>query len=702
MKNNFLLWLSLGLILFLQSQTGAQWMQTGPVGGWIEDLKVSGNTLYAASYGGVLISTDNGIDWTHSNWGLLDGDITAVAATSSKVYAGTYWSGVYMKDLYGLIWQPTSLANQAITCLTTIGEYVFAGTYSTGVWLSTDNGSTWTQVNTGLTAFQVQCFTTKGTDIYVGIEGGGVFRSTNYGTEWTQVNNGLPSDSPISLAVNGDNLYVGLWANGIYTSPNNGQGWIFFGQPLGYPSSFAFDGTDIYVCGSANGVYYTNNNGVDWIKLSNGIPSTSQLRKISFIGTNLVVGESTVNEGSQGLFISTNHGADWSHIDGGLPKYCSNAIAANNGKLFSATCGSIYRSTNSGTSWNKPTIHGARNWADFTSVAFLNNLNGFAGDVNGFSYKSTNGGDDWTCKAQIEDGASVTSFAFISTSIFASTKPYLAGVEGGVYLSMDNADTWTRVSTGLPTLADTNTVVNSLSVIGTNLFAGTGHGIYLSTDNGSSWTKVSNGLTGSQVCALTAMENELFAGLYEEGVFRSNDNGTTWTQTSLVENITALGVVDTNLVAGTWSHGVYKLNNHDSTWTPVGLTGKYITSFTSDGSYIYAGTNYNSVWKRPLLEVTDLDEQNQLDKPSVFNLYQNYPNPFNPSTKIRFALKSPGMVSLKVYDILGNEIKTLVNEEKAAGTYEAKFNAKELSSGIYFYKIQTGSYSSTRKMLLIK
>ncbi len=701
MKKQFLLLLYIGLFMLLQADAGAQWVQTGPIGGWIEDLKASGNTLYAASYGGVLVSTDNGMDWTHSNWGLMNGDIRSVAATSTKVYAGTYGSGVFIRDLYGLIWSPTTLSNQAITCLATIGDYVFAGTYSTGVWLSTDNGTSWSQVNNGLTALQVECFTTKGTDIYVGVGGGGVFRSTNNGTDWTNASAGLPSNSPISLAVNGDNLYVGLWAWGIYTSPNNGQGWISLGEPVGYPSSFAFDGTDIYVCGGVNGVYYTNNDGLDWTKLSNGIPATSQIRQICFSGTNLVLGESTVNEGSQGLFTSTNYGADWTYINWGLPKYCSNDVKANNGKLFSATCGSLYRSTNEGNNWNKPTLHGERSWADFTSLAFMNFNNGFAGDVNGYSYITTNGGDEWTCKAQIENGATVTSFAFISTYIFASTKPYLAGVEGGVYLSYDNANTWTRVSTGLPTLADTNTIVTSLSVIGTNLFAGTGHGVYLSTDNGASWTKVSSGLTGSWVYALAVMGNELFAGLYENGVFRSNDNGTTWNPTSLIDNVTALAVVDTNLIVGTWSHGMYKLNNFDSTWRPVGLTGKYITSITSDGSSIYAGTNYNSVWKRPLLQVTDLKELKS-ENPSEFTLYQNYPNPFNPSTKIRFALAFSELVTLKIYDILGNEIRTLVHEEKTAGEYQVEFDAKELASGIYFYKMQAGSYTETRKMLLIR
>jgi len=103
-----------------------------------------------------------------------------------------------------------------------------------------------------------------------------------------------------------------------------------------------------------------------------------------------------------------------------------------------------------------------------------------------------------------------------------------------------------------------------------------------------------------------------------------------------------------------------------------------------------------------------------------YGLEQNYPNPFNPSTKIKYTIpsviasetKQSQLVSLKVYDVLGNEVATLVNEEKSAGNYEVNFSAKggsasggnaySLSSGIYFYKLQAGNFTETKKMLLMK
>ncbi|RKY90817.1 MAG: hypothetical protein DRQ01_08620 [Ignavibacteriae bacterium] len=88
--------------------------------------------------------------------------------------------------------------------------------------------------------------------------------------------------------------------------------------------------------------------------------------------------------------------------------------------------------------------------------------------------------------------------------------------------------------------------------------------------------------------------------------------------------------------------------------------------------------------------------------PDEFQLFQNYPNPFNPTTSIQFTVGSWQNIILKIYDVLGNEVATLVKEEKPVGNYEVKFNAAKLSSGIYFYQLRAGNYVETKKMLLLK
>ena len=85
-----------------------------------------------------------------------------------------------------------------------------------------------------------------------------------------------------------------------------------------------------------------------------------------------------------------------------------------------------------------------------------------------------------------------------------------------------------------------------------------------------------------------------------------------------------------------------------------------------------------------------------------YSLEQNYPNPFNPTTTIRFTISDLRFTILKVYDVLGNEVATLVNEEKPAGTYEVEFTAIDLPSGIYFYRLQASNFIKTKKMILLK
>jgi len=94
--------------------------------------------------------------------------------------------------------------------------------------------------------------------------------------------------------------------------------------------------------------------------------------------------------------------------------------------------------------------------------------------------------------------------------------------------------------------------------------------------------------------------------------------------------------------------------------------------------------------------------EDELMQPNEFILFQNYPNPFNPTTKIQYAISNRQFISLNVYDVLGNEIAVLVNEEKPVGIYEVKWNASGFSSGLYFYQLQSGGVLETKKMLLIK
>ena len=114
----------------------------------------------------------------------------------------------------------------------------------------------------------------------------------------------------------------------------------------------------------------------------------------------------------------------------------------------------------------------------------------------------------------------------------------------------------------------------------------------------------------------------------------------------------------------------------------------------------YAGNNEVKWYRNEL--ITEVEETQSQGTLLQNKLFDNYPNPFNPTTTISFYLPVQNFVSLKVYDFLGDEIITLVNEEKYAGSYEITWNAEGLSSGVYFYQLEAGEVTSTRKMLLLR
>ena len=119
------------------------------------------------------------------------------------------------------------------------------------------------------------------------------------------------------------------------------------------------------------------------------------------------------------------------------------------------------------------------------------------------------------------------------------------------------------------------------------------------------------------------------------------------------------------------------------------------------GNYLFAGLYRYGVWRCPLSIITSIGNPvNTI--PGEFSLFQNYPNPFNPVTKIRFAIPKTVFTTLKIYDMLGREIQTLVNESLKPGTYETTFDGSQYSSSVYFYKLITDGFTETKKMILIK
>jgi hypothetical protein len=136
--------------------------------------------------------------------------------------------------------------------------------------------------------------------------------------------------------------------------------------------------------------------------------------------------------------------------------------------------------------------------------------------------------------------------------------------------------------------------------------------------------------------------------------------------------------------------------NLSSGWIPDSLgVAVFVQSSSSKEVHQSAHISYSE------LQLTGIDD-GDAEVPGKYYLEQNYPNPFNPVTNIKFSIQHSGFVQLKLYDVLGREINTLVNEYKTHGFYEIEFDAGEISGGVYFYKLQSGNYSDTKKMILLK
>ena len=151
--------------------------------------------------------------------------------------------------------------------------------------------------------------------------------------------------------------------------------------------------------------------------------------------------------------------------------------------------------------------------------------------------------------------------------------------------------------------------------------------------------------------------------------------------------------------------GVYtiKLTNGGKNWVKLFSGTDYqfsSISFNKNKSWTIVG-NGGTILKTTNGGTTFIKDQN-IELPNNFILEQNYPNPFNPATTIQYQIPKLLHVTLKIYDILGRELATVVNEEQTIGKYEVEFNGSNYVSGIYFYQLQAGNYSSVKKMILIK
>jgi len=687
----------------------AQWVQSGPYGYGchINAFAVSGDDVFAAGYNGIFMSTNGGTNWK----GAVNGPFNACQALAvflsatgvPNLLAGCGLSILFSPDA-GANWRvwDNGLENRFVSSFVVSGDgiegsNVFAATSSPcGVFLSTDGGRNWIEVDSDLTeqCHAVYALAASGANLYVGTDVG-VFVLTNSGATWTQMYSGPANRAVKALVVSDTILFAGT-ASGVDRSTDNGKSWSEANAGMANTpvSALAILGNDLVAGTDSSGIFRSTDHGTTWVAASTGL-TDSTIHALAASGSRLFAGT------NRGVFVSINGGLQWQESNTGITNGQVNALACIGTNLIAGMTSGVYRSTGEGVGWDRLGLSG------YVTTLAVSGTDLLAGRANpDGAFRSTDNGTSWL---EIDSGLltpgitmEILSFAFSDTNIFVGTYGQ------GIFLSTNEGNAWAPVNNGLSSIK----AVRAIVVHGSAIFAGTRDGVFLSTNSGASWTPAGAG-SPSVVNALLFAGTDLFAGTYY-GAFRLDDGGKDWipVDSGLTgTDVQALSAFGGNVFAGTDS-GVFVTTDRGTHWTAIssGMPARSVSGITANtsvlsllvsGSDLVAGTANLGVWKRPLSEITGLERRTD-EVPEGYSLRQNYPNPFNPSTVISYHLPVVVHVTVKVYDVLGRDVATLVNERQGPGDHSVTLNAAQLSSGVYFCRLQAGTYRGVKKLMLVR
>jgi hypothetical protein len=646
--------------IFRSSDNGAHWNTTGVTADWISCFAIAGRNIYAGSegYGYIYFSSDNGISWENTTTAFANVAIISLAVSNGYIFCGTgttsnnggpsYGGGVHRSSDNGNNWlnMYNGLADSiGVYSFDAIGGNILAGTQY-GIYLSSDNGESWHSI--GIPNRVVLSLATLGTDIVAGTDSG-VFLLNGSGGGWLVLNKSLDSTLIQTIGVLGTNIFVGSDGPGVFLSSDSGNSWTAVNKGLESDIIYSLAVADTNIlAGTAGGGYFSTNKGRQWDLLTSGMPQ-AYVQRLGVSGKNIFAGTNL------GAFLSTDNGERWNFIDSGLGEWANSTISSfvfSGGYVFAGIDGGVVRTTNNGAYWDTTGLWGE----DVYSLA-VSGSNLFAGTWGGGVFLSSDNGVHWTAT---HDSATFQNDFYYNSALIASGGNLFEAIFGpsieAVYLSTDAGASWDYA--GLD-----GEYVNAFAVSGANLFAGTWNGVFLSSDNGNHWVAI--GLNYIDVYSFAIMDSDIFAGT-KSGVFLTTNNGQSWSSVNA-------GLEDTS---------VYSLGICDSN--------------------LFAATNYG-VWRRPLSDfgITAVKENTANSMPLQPALVQNFPNPFSEATAIDFLLSESGHVTLKVYNSLGEEIRTLLDEDQSAGLHSIAFDGRQLQNGMYFYRLTTGKFSQTGKMTVI-
>ena len=729
MKNLIFL---IAFIIVWQSKILSQeewlWQNPLPQGNHIRSIiSLDEDNIVAAGLKGFFIkSTDSGLNWEISFHG-ENTFLTELKYFSSANYLfalaldfslGTI---LYKSEDLGISWDSTfTFNNLYIKDLDRNSEDVFYAIGSSGkIFKSSDDGYNWQSVSSPVTVTlsAIQFFDNQHACI-IGNDGI-ILRTSDNGNNWSIIQSGVTEDfAALDFLDSMNGIAVGQnWSqqvNTILMTTDGGVNWInkvvsdtldelLDVEFIDLQDIIIVGGNDDYFGGREPIVIRSNDGGENWIDLSSQFPRG--LNSISFYNSNNAICAGY----SGGIYKTTDSGYNWTKIYSGFFSYFNDICTFDSsffytiGKDFEADELVFLFTDNGGEVWE------TKNVPPLTNVAGLDFLNENYGMISGDNliFYTENGCSIW------HQGTTPPNSYFAEVDIVSSDKAFLSGGQGTLLKSTDGGSTWFSINS--------NTTGNLERIIFKDLLNGliianSGPSI-ITTDGGENWNTINYSFDWLKDGVFYGNNNIALASYGK--IYISNDGGQTWTEKivagtgtyisgiSFKDALNGTAVGETGLILFTTDGG--------DTWhqqfspTLIDLSG---IKYSHNGCGIIIGKDGVILGTKKGIQIVEVDDEEENLFPTSLYLSQNYPNPFNPSTKISWQSPVGGWQTLKVYDVLGNEVATLVDEYKPAGTYEVEFNASALTSGVYFYQLlvsdlqgkdgKTENYIETKKMILLK
>lgn len=659
MKNCFKkIFISLICIIFAMPAM-AQWeSMNGPTGKYVRDVKCYDGLIYAATGGGVRVSTDDGASWEFRNNGLLSCDTKSLTQLDDYVYVSTD-ENVFRTNDGGMNWQPCGTDINGLYCKHVINYKgdLYVATYTTGVFKSSDGGDTWTMVLDANTTSYPYYFACNDSYLFLGTYGKYVYRTAD-GSSWQQVKTGLPENNGLAVYCFNGTVLCSTMYSGLYLSDDNGETWYQSPSNVSSIKGFADVNGVLYAGSFGQGVYKSTNNGMTWTSISNGLSD----KNLWCVG----VSENHVFAGATNgkAYVADLNGNGWNANGQHNFMACVGSVAVNNGRFLAGTHGSGFHYSNNGTTWTESSgISTVEQRSMF--VSGNNVLDGT--DMLGI-YLSTNNGQSFSEYNSGLNTQWVNTFTSTENIVLAGSRDH------GVFATSQIGNSWTNTTYGM-----TATDVRCLDYDGTNIFAATRDGGIFRTDSwANSWEYVGNEEIGNYTTAVKSYDGKVFLGTFANGLFVSEDHGTTWTKVLGIAEDTDVRCMSYNenvLAIGCGNGDIYLIYNdleYHQLVEPKLCETPVLSMYLAD-DYIYAGINAGGVWRIEIPENHQSIPENIVSK-------EIYPNPTTGIVNLSMEV----IENVRVIDISGRELMNFKNVNS--------IDITNLENGVYFIEMDEKSY----------